>query len=118
MTRFGLILAAVLIAGSPAVAQRMQGSEVPQPPSVPLRVQPLPHFRRPSTVSAEPLPAWNIHGHAEAIPNQAVIQPLETGSSIGVRLTAPPPFFPRVENVAAAMLTKPATHSGSAPPAP
>ncbi len=57
MTRITLTLAAILLLGGLACAQ--QGWRVPNPPEA-------------KTGIAKPIPAWNIHGHAEEIPNLTV----------------------------------------------
>ena len=101
MARFALILAAVLVLGTSAFAQQQQTSKSPQVPSAPLRVQPLPHFPWQGKIFAEPIPSWNIHGHAEVIPNLPVIQLREARSWKGFRPVSPPSSLPQVQATAA-----------------
>ncbi|MGH9718135.1 MAG: hypothetical protein ACRD4R_15605 [Candidatus Acidiferrales bacterium] len=54
MTRFALALAAILAASSPLCAQQFRH---------------LPNRQKPPKALAEPIPAWNVHGRVEEIPN-------------------------------------------------
>jgi hypothetical protein len=54
MTRLAMALVAFLAAGGPICAQ--QAWKVPNPD-------------KPHKALAEPIPAWDVHGHAEEIPN-------------------------------------------------
>jgi hypothetical protein len=107
MTRLALILTAILAISSPVFAQQSRNSQSPQPsaqlrveplpplrvrPLPPLHAQPLPPLRWPGKFFAEPIPAWNIHGHAEVIPNLHA-RPLKTRSW---RYPQPVPSLPRV----------------------
>ncbi len=100
MTRLTLFFAAILAVGSPVFAQQSQNSQS-QPPSAGFRALPLPHLGNPIKGLAEPIPAWNIHGHAELIPNLPVIRPLMTRSWKGFQPVTPPPSLPRAEKTVA-----------------
>ncbi len=103
MTRFALILGAVLVIGSPLFAQQSQSAQPPQPPRAQSLLLPLPKLIPPALrrFRAEPIPAWNIHGHAEVIPSPHVVRPLETRSWNGARPVSPRSSL-RVEKTTAA----------------
>jgi hypothetical protein len=102
MARFALILAVVLAIGTPMFAQQSQTSPSPQPPSAHSRLLPSPKLIPPGLGRsfAEPIPSWNIHGHAELIPN-LVARPLEAGYWKNRQPAPLAPSLPRVEKAAA-----------------
>ena len=121
MTRFALILAAILAVGGTCFAQN-----APQPPQAAAallfveHLPQLPPYRPPQSPlwpsprllppvlghsAPEPIPAWNVHGHAEVLPNPTV-RPLRV-KSWKYRPTPPAPSLPRVEKIAAAATPAP-----------
>jgi len=99
--RFALILTAILGISSPVFAQESQSSEPPRTPSAQLRVEPLPRLRMPTAIFAEPIPAWNIHGHAEVIPNLRGV-PLKTRARRDRQPVPSESGLPRIEETTAA----------------
>lgn len=114
MTRFALILAAILAAQNApqppqAAAALVFVEHLPnclnRPPQSPL--WPSPRLLPPvlGHSAPEPIPAWNIHGHAEVLPNPTV-RPLRV-KSWKYRPTSPAPSLPRMEKIAAAATPAP-----------
>jgi hypothetical protein len=79
MTPLALTLAAVLALGSPVFAQQAQPSPS-QSLQPSLNLQP-PQLRDLHKGFAEPIPAWDIHGHAEEIPTLRLHSTIETKAS-------------------------------------
>lgn len=88
MMRFAFILTAIFAIGSPVFAQQSQSSK-------------LPRLRMPRAIFAEPIPAWNIHGHAEVIPNLRGV-PLKTRARRNRQPVPSESGVPRIEETTAA----------------
>jgi hypothetical protein len=106
MTRFALILAAILAIGGPVFGQQLQSSHQPQqlqPQAAQFPVRPL-SKRLPQNLTqfrAEPIPSWNIHGYAEVIPNLPIFRVQQAENWKGFRPFSPPASSPQVERATA-----------------